>query len=284
MEGGIIKFGVHTSIAGGIDKAVVRAGKLGCDTVQIFSSNPRGWKTRDLSAEEIHKFNDRLVEYKIDPVIIHAPYLINLASPKEELYQKSISALKEQVQRANRIGAQYFVLHPGSHTGGGLKKGQQRITAALNEVLSTTELKFQLLLENVAGAGTAIGTTIEELAEIYDSLIDKSQIGLCFDTCHAFAGGYDLKSEKKLEELLTLIDNVFGLDNLGVIHANDCKGDLGSNKDRHHHIGEGKIGTLGFERLVNHPQLKDKAFILETPIDEEGNDEKNLAAIRSLVK
>ena len=284
MEGDIIKFGVHTSIAGGIDKAVVRAQELDCDTVQIFSSNPRGWKTRELSDEEIQKFNDRLAKYKIDPVIIHAPYLINLASPKEELYQKSITALKEQVQRANRIGAQYFVLHPGSHTGGGLKKGQQRITDALNEVLSTTELKFQLLLENVAGAGTAIGTTIEELAEIYDNLIDKSQVGLCFDTCHAFAGGYDLKSEEKLEALLTLIDNVFGLENLGVIHANDCKGDLGSNKDRHHHIGHGKIGALGFERLVNHPQLKDKAFILETPIDEEGNDEDNLAAIRSLVK
>ncbi|MBM7555392.1 deoxyribonuclease-4 [Halanaerobacter jeridensis] len=210
--------------------------------------------------------------------------MINLASPKEDLYQKSITALKEQVDRANKIGAQYLVLHPGSHTGGGVEKGRKRIIAALNEVLSNKQLSFQILLENVAGAGTAIGTTMEELSQIYNNLVDRSQVGLCFDTCHGFAGGYDLRSEQEIEELLTVIDDVFGLDKLGVIHANDCKGDLGSNKDRHHHIGQGKIGNLGFEKLVNHPQLKDKPFILETPIDEAGDDEQNLAAIRDLIK
>ena len=207
-----------------------------------------------------------------------------MASPKEDLYQKSIAALKEQVDRTNKIDAQYLVLHPGSHTGGGVKKGQERIISALNEVLKTKTLNFQLLLENVAGAGTALGTTIEELGLIYDKLIDTSQIGLCFDTCHGFAGGYDLKSAQEVEQLLTAIDEVFGLDKLGVIHANDCKGDLGSNKDRHHHIGQGKIGNEGFENLVNHPQLKNKAFILETPIDEDGDDESNLNAIRNLVQ
>lgn len=207
-----------------------------------------------------------------------------MASPKEDLYQKSINALKEQVDRANKIGAQYLVLHPGSHTGGGVKKGRDRITAALNKVLSSKELSFQLLLENVAGAGTAIGTTIEELGVIYDDLVDTSQIGLCFDTCHGFAGGYDLRKDQKLEDLLAVIDDIFGLDKLGVIHANDCKGELGSNKDRHDHIGQGKIGSIGFRKLVNHPQLKDKPVILETPIDEAGDDEQNLATIRDLVK
>ena len=232
----------------------------------------------------MENFKQNLVKYNIGPAIIHAPYLINLASPKEDLYQKSIAALKEEAKRANKIEAEYLVLHPGSHTGGGLEYGQERITAALNEVLKEQELEFQLLLENVAGAGTAVGTTIEELAKIYNNLIDSSQIGLCFDTCHGFAGGYDLKSQEEVEELVVSIDEVFGLDNLGVIHANDCKGDLGSNKDRHHHIGQGNIGTIGFENLVNHPQLKEKPFILETPIDEIRDDKDNLAAIRNLVR
>lgn len=252
--------------------------------MQIFSSNPRGWKARELSNEEIEKFQENLAKYNIGPVIIHAPYLINLASPKEDLYQKSITALKEQVDRANKIEADYLVLHPGSHTGGGEEKGRQRIIAALNEILKNKTLDFQLLLENVAGAGTALGTTIEELGIIYDNLIDASQVGICFDTCHGFAGGYNLKNDNEVNDLLAAIDEVFGLDKLGVIHANDCKGDLGSNKDRHHHIGQGKIGKLGFENLVNHPQLKDKPFILETPIDEEGDDESNLAVIRDLVE
>ena len=191
-------------------------------------------------------------------------------------------ALKEQIQRGNQLGVEYLVLHPGSHTGSGIENGIDRIANALNEVLTKAEPEFKLLLENVAGAGTAVGSTIEELEIIHDNLVDQNKVGICFDTCHGFAAGYDLNDKKAVDQLLLQIDDVFGLDKLGVIHANDCKGELGNNKDRHQHIGKGKIGDNGFRNLVHHPQLKDKPFILETPIDEMGNDEQNLAAIRKL--
>ncbi|MGM0500954.1 MAG: deoxyribonuclease IV [Bacillota bacterium] len=277
-----MRFGVHTSISGGIDKAVVRAAELGCETIQIFSSNPRGWKTRELEEAEIDRFKANLEQYKIKPVVIHAPYLLNLASPKEDLYLKSIEALKEQIKRGNKIGAQYLVLHPGSHTGLGLEKGIEKIIKGLNQVLTEVTPKFELLLENVAGAGTAIGATIGQLETIYNNIEDNSQVGICFDTCHGFSAGYDLVDKKEVEQLLLEIDDSFGLNKLGVIHANDCKGELGSNKDRHQHIGQGEIGAKGFKNLVQHPQLQDKAFILETPIDDDGNDESNLKAIRKL--
>ncbi|MGM0369542.1 MAG: deoxyribonuclease IV [Bacillota bacterium] len=279
----MIKFGVHTSIAGGIDQAVIAANDLDCDTIQIFTSNPRGWKVRDLPEAEVEQFQAKLKEYNIGPVIIHAPYLINLASPKDELYQKSIKALEQQLERGTKIGAEYLVLHPGSHTGSGVDAGIDRIINALDTVLSMVDTEVEILLENVAGAGTAIGTTIEELGIIYNNLTDKSQVGICFDTCHGFAAGYNLVDNDQLDKLLLTIDDIFGLDKLGVIHANDCKGQLNSNKDRHHHIGQGEIGRIGFTKLVNHVKLEDKPFILETPIDDQGDDRSNLAEIRKLV-
>jgi deoxyribonuclease-4 len=233
---------------------------------------------------EVEEFKAKLKEYNIAPVIIHAPYLINLASPKDELYQKSIKALEQQLERGNEIGAEYLVLHPGSHTGSGVDAGIDRIISALDTVLSMVDTEIEILLENVAGAGTAIGTTIEELGIIYNNLIDNSQVGICFDTCHGFAAGYNIVDSDQLDKLLLTIDDIFGLDKLGVIHANDCKGKLNSNKDRHQHIGRGKIGRIGFTKLVNHVKLKDKSFILETPVDEQGDDRSNLAKIREFVQ
>ncbi len=277
-----MKFGVHVSISGGFDQAVIRASKLGCETFQFFSTNPRGWKGRIITEEEADEFSKKLGECNIEEIVIHTPYLINLASPKEGLYKRSINALKAGVKRADKLGVKYLVLHPGSHTGSGIEAGLKRITEGLEEVL-LMDHQVTILLENVAGAGTSIGSSIDELAQIADPL-SSDKLGICYDTCHGFAAGYDLREEDEVDRLLDKIDSNFGIEKLGVIHLNDSKGELGSNKDRHHHIGQGEIGLKGFDNIVNHSLLKDKLFILETPIDEDGDDEENLATIRSLIK
>lgn len=277
-----MKFGVHTSISGGIDRAVTRAADLNCDTLQVFCSNPRGWKVRAIEDKEVEKIEENLQKYNLGPLVVHSSYLINLASPKDDLYQKSITAIKEELRRADLINSDYYVLHPGSHTGSGKEKGIQRIVNALEEVFSTLNLETTILLENVAGAGTAIGSSLQELKSIFAQLSTTEKLGICFDTCHGFAAGYNLRDAAEVEQLLAEIDNLIGLDKLGVIHANDCKGDVGSNKDRHHHIGYGKIGEKGFKHLLRRPELESKPFILETPVDEQRDDADNLASLRQL--
>jgi deoxyribonuclease-4 len=279
-----MKFGVHTSIAGGIDQAVVRAAELDCGAFQIFSTNPRGWKAKEISDKEAQCFKDALVKYNLGTVVVHTPYLINLASPKEHIYDKSIKALIAGIKRADKIGAKYMVLHPGSHTGAGIDQGIENIAKGLIRVITETDPEVNILLENVAGAGTAIGKSIKELERIIKEADNHKQLGICYDTCHGFAAGYDIREKEEVDILLEEIDSRIGLKRLGVIHANDSIGELGSNKDRHHHIGEGKIGLEGFRNLVNHPQLKDNAFILETPVDEQKNDQDNLTIIKSLVE
>ncbi|TDX46611.1 deoxyribonuclease IV [Orenia marismortui] len=279
-----MRFGVHTSIAGGIDKAAIRAAELECDTFQIFSTNPRGWKSKIISKQEANDLANNLDKYNLGPIVIHTPYLINLASPKDDLYEKSIKALIEGVKRADLIKAKYMVLHPGSHTGSGVDKAIDRIASALEQVIKESDPKVMILLENVAGAGTAIGKSIEELAQIIDKVDNSEHLGICYDTCHGFAAGYDIRDKQKLRNLIEDIERKITLDKLGVIHANDSLGELDSNKDRHQHIGQGEIGLEGFRNLVNHPKLKDKLFILETPVNEDGDDQRNLATIRSLVE
>ncbi|GAB6098844.1 deoxyribonuclease IV [Halanaerocella petrolearia] len=279
-----MKFGVHTSISGGIDKAAQRAAELDCDTFQIFSTNPRGWKRREIKDDEVNRLKQKLSQHNLGPLVIHTPYLINLASPKDDLYRKSINSLKQGVNRADRLGAKYLVLHPGSHTGSGVEAGIKRVGEALEEVISETDPEVMILLENVAGSGTALGSTIEELKAMFSYVDDVEKLGICFDTCHGFAAGYDLQNKDEVDKLLTSIDSVFGIDKLGVIHANDSKGELNSNKDRHQHIGQGEIGSTGFENLLEHNLINDKAVILETPVDKKGNDEQNLATIRNLIR
>ncbi|GAB6137604.1 deoxyribonuclease IV [Halanaerobaculum tunisiense] len=277
-----MKFGVHTSISDGFDQAAQRAADLECATLQIFSSNPRGWKAREIEATEVEQLQDNLAKYKLQPLVIHTPYLLNLASPKEDLYAKSQQALKQEVRRADRLGADYLVLHPGSHTGSGIEAGIARVGQALDNVLAAVDPEVMVLLENVAGRGTAVGASREELARIFTYVDDVDQLGICFDTCHGFAAGYDLRDKEVVDQLVTNLDSTFGLEKLGVIHVNDSQGEVGSNKDRHQHIGQGEIGLVGFKNLICHPLLQDKPFILETPVDEAGDDQQNLATLRSL--
>jgi len=257
--------GKHVSIAGGLDKSLKRAAEIGCNSMQIFVKNPRGWKMREVEAEEVEKFKAERKKYKINPVIVHAAYLINLASPKIELWKKSISALKSEYERCARLGAEYLIFHPGSHTGSGLESGIQKIAEALNQILTEVETETMILLENTAGAGTSIGEKFSQLKEIIDLVDQSARLGVCVDSCHAFTAQYNLAEIEGLEELITDFDQVIGLKHLKVIHLNDSKYDCCTNKDEHAHIGEGKIGSKAFKRLINHSKLKDKIFILETP-------------------
>jgi deoxyribonuclease-4 len=257
--------GKHVSIAGGLDKAFERAADIGCNSMQIFVKNPRGWKMREVEAEEAKKFKAARKKYKIDPVVVHAAYLVNLASPKDELWEKSISALKSEYQRCDRLGAEYLIFHPGSHTGSGLENGIQKIVEALNIILTEVETETMILLENTAGAGTSIGQEFSQLKEIIEQVAQPERLGVCVDSCHAFAAHYNLAEENGLEELIADFESLIGLEKLKVFHLNDSKHDCCTNKDEHAHLGEGKIGENAFKRLINHPKLKDKVFILETP-------------------
>ena len=265
--------GKHVSIAGGLDQAFKRAADIGCNSMQIFVKNPRGWKMREVEAEEAEKFKAARKKYKIDPVVVHAAYLVNLASPKNELWEKSISALKSEYQRCDRLGAEYLVFHPGSHTGSGLENGIQKIVEALNIILAEVETETMILLENTAGAGTSIGEKFSQLKTIIEQVEQSDRLGVCVDSCHAFAAHYNIAVKEGLEELISDFDKLIGLEKLKVIHLNDSKHDCCTNKDEHAHLGQGKIGKNAFKRIINHPKLSDKIFILETPQFEKQEDD-----------
>ncbi|MFW5897995.1 MAG: deoxyribonuclease IV [Halanaerobium sp.] len=265
--------GKHVSIAGGLDQAFKRAADIGCNAVQIFVKNPRGWKMREVKTEEVENFKAEREKFNINPVVVHASYLINLASPKDILWEKSISALKSEYERCNRLGAEYLIFHPGSHTGSGLEKGIKRIAEALNKILADLEGETMILLENTAGAGTSIGEKFSQLKEVINQVEQSERLGVCIDSCHAFTAQYNLAEEEGLEELISDFNKIIGLEHLKVIHLNDSKYDCCSNKDEHAHIGKGKIGSRAFKRLINHPELKDKVFILETPWFDKAKDD-----------
>ena len=282
-----MKIGCHVSIAGGIDNSVVRAGELGCNTMQIFSKNASTWREKILKKDEVESFRENLKNSNINPVFIHTSYLINLASPSDELYFKSINAFLEEMKRADLLLPDpYLIIHPGAHTGAGEEYGIQRIIRALNIILEKSadlNLKTMILLEDTAGSGTHLGYTFYQLKRMVEEAKDRKKIGICFDTCHAFAAGYDLSHQEGVEQTLEEIDKYLSLDQLKVIHLNDSKFPLGSRKDRHMHIGKGYIGLEGFKVLVNHKYLKDLPFILETPKNDEKDDLKNISLVKSLV-
>jgi len=282
-----VKIGCHISIAGGIDNSVVRAVELGCNTMQIFSKNASTWREKILKKDEVENFREKLKKSNINPVFIHASYLVNLASPSDELYFKSINAFLEDIKRADLLlPDSYLIIHPGAHTGAGEEYGIQRIIRALNIILEESTdlgLKTMILLEDTAGSGTHLGYTFGQLKRMMEGAKDRKRIGICFDTCHAFAAGYDLSHREGIEQTLEEIDRYLGLEQLKVIHLNDSKYPLSSRKDRHMHIGKGYIGLEGFRVLVNHKYLKNLPFILETPKHDEKDDLININLVKSLV-
>jgi len=284
-----LKIGCHVSIAGGIENSVIRAEELDCNTMQIFSKNSSTWREKIYTEEEIKNFKENLKNSNVNPVFIHTSYLINLASPSDELYFKSINAFIEEMKRADLLLADlpypYLIIHPGAHTGAGEEYGIQRIIRALNIILEKSadlNLKTMILLENTAGSGTNLGYSFIQLKRMLEGAKNRKKIGICLDTCHAFAAGYDLSHREGIKQTLEEFERYIGLNKLKVIHLNDSKHPLGSHKDRHMNIGEGFIGLEGFRLMLNHKHLKDLPFILETPKREEGDDIKNINLVKNL--
>lgn len=282
MTGFSVRLGVHVSIAGGIEKAIPRALGLGCTAMQIFSRNPRGWKVVPFSARSLTAFREAARHRKIDPIFIHTPYLLNLAAEEEELYRRSIRALNLELSRAEQLGARYVVTHLGSAKGGGKARGIKRVVRALQTVMASG-LTVSILLENSAGAGNSIGARFEEIGEIIEHVGKNGRLGICFDSCHGFAAGYDFRSVEKTEILVQKLDRTIGLARLALLHLNDCSASLGARFDRHAHIGKGKIGLRGFQSLLSHPSLRRVPMILETPKENAQDDVINLSRIRRLL-
>jgi deoxyribonuclease-4 len=279
----MVKVGVHVSIAGSLDLAVDRAKDAGCDVFQMFSRNPRGWAYPPLPDEITALFRKKIRTTGIIPVD-HMPYLPNLASPKPEVYEKSVATLTAELDRCGELGIPYLVTHLGHHLGDGMAGGRARVISAINASCSASGADTLLLLENTAGEKNSVGSSFEHIRAIMDGVDEKNRIGVCFDTCHAFAAGYELRTEEGLEETLGQFDEQVGLSHLKVIHLNDTKGDKGSALDRHEHIGLGFIGEAGFRHILHHKIVSSLPLICETPVDERRDDRGNIAAVRNLAR
>jgi deoxyribonuclease IV len=277
--------GVHVSIAGHIWESIDRAQALGCTAMQIFSRDPRQWRRSKIKAEDIREFRLRREKSGIQKVFIHIPYLINLASPYNILYQGSLRAYIQDMKEAQALGADYIVTHMGSHKESGEKQGLKRITVALNRILDKTrDSSVGILLENTSGSGSWLGYKFEHQRLIIDGLENKKRVGICFDTCHAYTAGYDLASPQGYLKTMEALDRIVGLKRLKLVHLNDSRDELGSHADRHEHIGKGKLGLEAFRRIVNDPRLSGAAFVLETPKDSDSADSRNLKAVKKLIK
>jgi deoxyribonuclease-4 len=279
----IPRIGFHAPIAGGLQNALLKAKERGCETVQIFSRNPRGWKARPLAEEEVETFKRVRVETGISPVAIHANYLINLAAADAGIREKSIASFREEVERALQLGADYLVVHPGSARGSCEADGIRTCAESLKTACEGLDLAgFRILLENTAGQGECIGHRFEHLREIIGECASLG-LGVCLDTAHAFTAGYDFRNEDGFKATLEALDGNVGLSNVRAVHFNDSKAEYNSRVDRHWHIGLGHIGAQALARVVRHPSLAHAAFLLETPQDELGDDARNLAALRSFI-
>lgn len=278
------KIGFHAPIKGGLHHALLRSHELECQTVQLFSRNPRGWQAKPLTEEDIKQFKATRRVTKISPVVIHANYLINLAAADPLILEKSRASFREEIERALLLGVDYLVVHPGSARGACEADG---IATCVESVrLATKGLRLgsmRILLENTAGQGECIGHRFEQLGELLKAC-KELPLGICFDTAHAFTAGYDIREEDGLEATLELLEHSVGQRRVRAIHFNDSRAPYCSRVDRHWHIGGGEIGLEALRRVAQHPKLAHAAFILETPCDEPGDDVRNMAVLRSFVE
>ncbi len=275
------------SIAGGLDRAPLRGLQVGCDTIQLFTKSNRQWRAKRLSDQEVAAFKANLAASGIGPVVAHDCYLVNLAAPRVSMWKRSVAAFREELERAERLGIPYLVAHPGSHGGAGESEGIRRVAEALNVLHAglPREGGVQVLLETTAGQGTSLGYRFEQLAAILALVDETDRVGVCLDTCHVFAAGYDLRSPDGYRKTMDELEACLGLARLKAIHLNDSKGDLGSRLDRHDHIGEGRLGLASFRRILNDPRARRVPMILETPKgdDDVRADRRNLARLRRLL-
>ena len=280
------RIGIHTSTAGGVSNAAERAYRLGCNAFQIFSSSPRQWAPYELGEPQCAEMNRLRAKYNLKPLVIHANYLVNLASSNELFLEKSMAAFRGEVVRALSLCAEYLVLHPGSFRGSDREQGLLRTAAGIAASTSGLDLVnggLTILIENTAGSEFSLGGSFEQVAELLDRLRGIVPVAACIDTCHTHVAGYDIVSEEGLYSTLQHLDATVGLNNVKVWHCNDAKAARGSKLDRHQHIGKGMIGKETFRILLNDPRLAHAAFIAETPIDKPGDDRRNVDALKRLV-
>ena len=276
----MFRLGAHVSIAGGFSKAVDREIEIGGNCGQIFVGSPRGWAVGEVDADEGSEFITASEADDIGPWIVHGTYLINLATPKDDLAEKSLNTVQAELDAAAALEIPYYVFHPGAHTGAGEETGIENIGKRLSKLDIPDGVT--LLLENTAGKGTTLGKSFEQLDGMVDaSSYDYGPIGVCLDTCHLFSAGYDFRSADGIDEMLVTVDDEVGLDHVEYLHLNDSKHPLGSEKDEHEHIGEGEIGEEGFRLFINDDRLRDKPMVLETPENGKGF-EWNVEKVRDL--
>src|SRR6266567_2053866 len=280
------RIGVHLGTAGGASNAVLRAQEVGANTFQIFSSSPRMWRAPKVDPEQCKRMRALRAKHDIGPLVIHTSYLVNVCSQTEEFRRKSVDAFRGEMERALALGAEYLVLHPGSWKGmtrhEGLKLAAESIERAIDG-LPWQGTAFSILIENTAGAECSLGGSFDQVAELVELLRNHAPVAVCLDTCHTHVSGYDIVSEAGYEETMQQIASTVGFDSVHVWHCNDAKAARGSKLDRHEHIGQGMIGIEPFRRLLNDPRFDHAAFIAETPVDGEGDEARNVQALKRLV-
>ena len=278
-----MQIGAHVSISGSLDLAVDNAVERECNAFQIFTRNPRSWFAKDLDPVQVKKFKEKLQKSGIDRMATcaHMPYLPNLSSPDEDGYQKSIKSMTQEIERCHELGIPYLVTHLGSHKGSGEENGIRRLVGALNKV-AETNADVIILLENTAGQKNSVGSDFTQLEEIFSKCKPSKKFGICLDTCHAFVAGYDLRTKEDVTKAIKKFDDSIGLKNLKILHLNDSKGELNSNRDRHDHIGLGEIGKEGLGEIVKIMNKNNIPIVLETPIDDIRDDFENISKAKSL--
>ncbi len=278
-----MRVGLHVSISGSLAAAVDNALERECTAFQIFTRSPRMWTAKDIPEKDAADFRNRLASSKIDrfSTVAHMPYLPNLASPNADTHAKSVDVLIKEVKRCSQLGIPYLVSHLGSHMGTGDQNGIKQLVSAFSKAAALKN-DVVILLENTAGQKNSVGSDFDQWAEIFFKLKPKERFGVCFDTCHAFAYGYDLRTEKDVSSTFKKFDDVIGFEHLKILHLNDSKGELGSNLDRHEHIGLGKIGEKGMAAVIRLAKKKDIPIILETPIDNVRDDFGNIKKVKEL--
>jgi deoxyribonuclease-4 len=281
------RIGVHLGTAGGASNAVERAREIGANTFQIFSSSPRMWRAPKVDPAQAERMRERRAALDVGPLVIHTSYLVNVCAQSDEIRQKSIAAFRGEIERALAFGAEYLVLHPGSWNGltreQGLKLAADSITRAIDG-LAWQGTGFHILIENTAGAQYSLGGSFEQVAELVALLKACAPVGVCLDTCHTHVAGYDLVTAEGYAETMKKIEATVGFEQVLVWHCNDAKAERGSKLDRHEHIGQGTMGVEPFRRLLNDKRFAHAAFVAETPVDEPGDEERNVRVLKSLVK
>jgi deoxyribonuclease-4 len=279
-----MRFGFHISIAGGFSKIVDRAKVRGCETIQFFSRNPRGWKYGPLDQEQVKPFRVSVQSSGLSPIFVHLPYLPNIASQKSRFYERSIDSISTDLERAEQLGAHYLIIHIGHRGESSEEEAIEAVAYGIDQAFQRVKNSVVLLLENTAGQGSEIGSSFEQIQKIIARVGEGNRMGVCLDTAHAFEAGYDLSGKEGIDRMIQSFDRTIGLKRLRLLHLNDSKTPLGSRKDRHWHIGEGYIGLEGFRSLINHPLLSHLPGIMETPRNDTVEDLRNMKVIRSLLE